>query len=244
MFVPPVAPYWPSSRKRTGARACPRPPRSCQQTIRVADRLAKVFGDESDSYARWCAAKKVATYSKLSTADNTELTYGEVDIHLIHSSLRLAGVNDGAHLVDIGSGYGRAILAAALLFPQLDKLTGIEVLRPLHQGAIEYEKLLRSSPIGNAEIRWLCDDYRGEKAQEVLESADLALCFATTWGDLSTLKLYELSRILANKMAEGSRAVIVDKELCASDGWSLLNQFDCMNRDTAESTVSVYKLCG
>lgn len=215
-----------------------------------------MFGDESDGYVRWCAAKNAATDTKYTIAtaanensNNADLTYGEVDVHLLEKSLRLAGVTDKSHVVDIGSGYGRAVLAAALLFPQIDKVTGIELLMPLYRGAIEYESLLRSSgvlenDISNAEIRWLNDDYRSEKAQLILETADLALCFATTWGDLDNLKLPELSRILANKMAIGSRAIIVDKQLCEGDGWRLLEQFDCVNTDTAESTVCVYKLCG
>lgn len=216
-------------------------------------RLAKVFGDESDGYARWCAAKKVATDTATDTSDLTnsaELTYGEIDIHLIETALRRAGVNDGDHLVDIGSGYGRAVLAATLLFPQLEKLTGIELLGPLHAGAVEYESLLRSSGVlhknaagSDIDISWVCDDYRSDDSQRILMTADLALCFATTWGDLSKLKLANLSEILAKNMKNGSRAVIVDKQLCESDGWELLDEFDCFNTDTAESRVCVYKLC-
>ena len=216
--------------------------------------LAEVFGDESDGYARWCAARKVATdTADLNTTPNNnlnngiDLTYGEIDIHLIDTALRRARVNDAHHLVDIGSGYGRALLAAALLFPHLDKLTGIELLGPLHRGSIEYERLLRYSGGDNkinedVDISWVCDDYRGEKAQSVLQTADLALCFATTWGDPSRLKVTELSRKLANNMAQGSRAVIVDKQLCESDGWQLVDEFDSINKDTAESTVCVYQL--
>lgn len=212
--------------------------------IAAQQALGHVYGDEGDGYVRWRSARTHADSRSASTIG--ELTYGELDVELTCRALEVAGLQDGERFVDIGSGYGRVVCTTALLYPQLDAVIGIEVVPELHSGARDFEQSLRqyaercTHPLPLAPIEWFCNDYRDVHLEEVLRRSDVALCFATTWGSVKQLVLDELSSTLANHMAVGRRAVIVDKQLCEEHGWMLMHRFDAVNEATDESTVSVY----
>ena len=65
----------------------------------------------------------------------SSLTYGEAEFVPLYSLLLAVGVPDGGVLVDLGSGTGRMVLCAALAFPQLREIRGIELVPTLHAGA-------------------------------------------------------------------------------------------------------------
>ncbi|CAE7600631.1 ANK1, partial [Symbiodinium pilosum] len=67
---------------------------------------------------------------------NLELTYAEVEFAPFCQLLnRVAQPQPGETFLDLGSGSGRAVLAAALAFPGLRCCRGYELLGPLHAAA-------------------------------------------------------------------------------------------------------------
>lgn len=47
--------------------------------------------------------------------------------------LRLAQLDDGDVFLDMGSGTGKAVVAAGLLYPNLSVCRGVEILEGLHR---------------------------------------------------------------------------------------------------------------
>eukprot|EP00928_Gymnodinium_smaydae_P050390 TRINITY_DN33950_c0_g1_i1.p1 TRINITY_DN33950_c0_g1~~TRINITY_DN33950_c0_g1_i1.p1 ORF type:complete len:452 (-),score=85.14 TRINITY_DN33950_c0_g1_i1:72-1235(-) len=65
------------------------------------------------------------------------LTYGESHFVPTYELLQSLRVQPGEVLVDLGSGTGRVVLAAALGFPRLGRCVGIELLPGLHGAALD-----------------------------------------------------------------------------------------------------------
>lgn len=59
--------------------------------------------------------------------------------------------------VDLGSGTGKAVLLAALLFPHMKKCIGIEILKELHENAVKCLKEFRALDCKCA-IEFVCAD--------------------------------------------------------------------------------------
>lgn len=79
-------------------------------------------------------------------AGDLELTYGEVQFVPFWDALRRAvAPQPGESFIDLGSGTGRAVLTAALGFPELRRAIGYEVVPSLHQAAQVAASILRSS---------------------------------------------------------------------------------------------------
>jgi len=103
--------------------------------------------------------------------NKSSLVYGEVNFHSLGEVLwsrYLAEVPPGACFVDLGSGSGRGVLAAAALFP-FSKLIGIEVLEGLHTVAAEigahYERVIRpcfdplTDPRASQDLEFVCGSF-------------------------------------------------------------------------------------
>lgn len=205
--------------------------------------LRSVYGDEADAYARWQHANLLSSTPAPSIAHLPgQLVYGEADLSLLSRALDVVSPAPGAHFVDVGSGCGRAVLAAALLRPTLARVSGVEVVRGLHDDAVARWERLRNHVSVRPNVRFLCADYAADEAAPVIQDADVAFCFCTTWGDPGEPEATVLSKALRGRMRAGAKAVVVDKRLCERDGWRLLHAFDAPNADTGESTVSVYQL--
>lgn len=83
-----------------------------------------------------------------------ELTYGEVHFMPIFRLLERLAVGPEDVLVDLGSGSGRLVLAAAVGFPFLRRILGIEILRELHEAATEAKSRLLSLPLAPVDLVW------------------------------------------------------------------------------------------
>ena len=55
-----------------------------------------------------------------------------MSIDAVDNLLALAGVGPGGRFVDLGSGLGKAVGAAALTHPELESALGVEILPELH----------------------------------------------------------------------------------------------------------------
>lgn len=106
-------------------------------------------------------------------ASATSFTYGEYSLELFARAVRAAGPRPGEHFVDIGSGCGRLVVAAALLFDEFRSCTGVELVRTLHDEALEctQQRLRR--------VRWLLDAYRVATDARHARSAHAAAAAAT-----------------------------------------------------------------
>ena len=151
-----------------------------------------------------------------------QLTYGEFDLHFFDSLIGLCDVHRGDVFLDLGSGVGRLVLAAALLRPTEFALChGIELLPQLHAAATSAHGRLKtqtahpSQPVAPCEFS--CVDLFGGGATDALGRADVLFSYSVTWArDAAGQHLTDLSRTLAHTLKPGARIVTVGLELLPS----------------------------
>ena len=111
---------------------------------------------------------KEEVQSHYATVSGPSLTYGEIDFHSFADILERLEMREGDTLVDLGSGTGRALVTAALLFgPSLARVHGIELLASLHspceQVLVKLRALLEAEPAFFAEhLRCKVTSERGD----------------------------------------------------------------------------------
>ena len=100
----------------------------------VEELYEKILGELSPSLA----GAKVSKRERVETRqeENRNLIYGELGFQAVHDILEHA---KGEILVDLGSGAGKALVAAALLHP-FTECIGVEILEGLHCLATELKK--------------------------------------------------------------------------------------------------------
>ena len=185
-----------------------------------------------------------------------ELVYGELDVRSVARILEAAKVEEGDRFLDIGSGEGLPVMAAALLYPDRFRICrGIEVVPALAARAEEHlrrlEKKVAAGPLEAAPIELLQGDVyqatRGPRSAvaAMVRDTTLALCFATTWSHEPRRTLPRLSETLARVMPGGARVVLVDARLVEGDGWRWEGDLRFTPPDTAPfSTARLYVRAG
>ena len=180
-----------------------------------------------------------------------EFVYGEFDAALFSRLLDLAGATDGDNFVDVGSGVGRIVLAAALCKPELADCHGIEILPELHEAAImarqRFETLpppLCDQPI--APCQYSCIDLYSDAAAAALQAADIAFSYSVTWERDDEGRLTTLSRVLAERLKNGARVITVGVTLLpevADARFERVGTLSGANADTGpESQCHVFRL--
>jgi len=193
----------------------------------------------------------LATSSK-STADGIPLAgdsmvYGEFNLDFFAQLLELACPVRGETFVDLGSGAGRLVIAASLLYPDTWRnCHGVELSAPLHDAAIAarvaFDGLAPCPPIADCEytLASVLDDAKGAAA---LAAADVSFSYAVTWASDETHEL--LVRALARRLPSGARVISVDlalsAEAAAAEGasWELLHRVLGLNEETGGETVGL-----
>jgi hypothetical protein len=192
----------------------------------------------------------------LSTAEGIPLAgdamvYGEFDLPFFARLLELAAPAPGDTFVDLGSGVGRLVIAAALLHPQTWRnCQGVELSAPLHDAAIaarlRFDELTPCPPISSCEFTCasVLDSGPGAAA---LASADVSFSYAVTWA--SGPEHDQLVCALARHLPAGARVISIDlplsAEAAAAEGaeFELLHRVVGENGETGDQTVGlVYKL--
>ena len=160
-------------------------------------------------------------------------TYGEYDLGffatLVDRALDgVAAPPDGAHFVDVGSGVGRLVLAASLLWPsQLRRCSGVEVVAELHQLAVEATAQVQ------AELPVPCDFVRAEAAEVLapagrpLATADVCFAYSSAFASEGDT-LSDFSRVCGTCLRPGTRVVTTDKRLLSVDGLWSFELLDCL----------------
>jgi len=180
-----------------------------------------------------------------------ELTYGEFDLHFFFALLRVTEPRPHESFVDIGSGCGRLVLAAAIAY-EWELAAGIEVLADLHALAEDAHARLAAASEDIGVALAPCVHVCGEVSDalppllERCPSTSVAFIYATCWPSAGPY-LTELSLSLAASLKTGSRVVTVDKQLVSDDrafGWDfqLLGRVEMANYNTYRSTGYVYEL--
>ena len=161
------------------------------------------------------------------STDELDLTYGDSTFDAILPGLCAAGLPDGGVFVDLGSGSGRAVFAAALLC-NLSRCVGVEILGALHEQAAEplrrFNELRQrltaeaaSRPAG-APAREPCCLARCVELKHAdlfdvaLDGADVVFCCCVTW---EWPILHRLAEKLAAELAHGARVLTVGRPLRA-----------------------------
>ena len=85
------------------------------------------------------------------------LQYGEVDLQAFATALGWCKPRPGEKFVDLGSGSGKAVLAAAALHP-FSSATGIELVPQLHDTAVEALGRCETSLLQTKDVHFTCAD--------------------------------------------------------------------------------------
>ena len=173
------------------------------------------------------------------------LTYGEYDLGLFASLVDRAfgareGAAVGATFVDVGSGCGRLVLAASVLWPSLTRCAGVERVAQLHTLATEAAAAAAADDLLGAPCTFYCGDATAFLGKgDELAQADVLFAYSSTWpseGDL----LSDFSMVCGTRLREGTLVITTDKKLASVAGlWNfrLVDELEGSNRETGGSSV-------
>jgi SAM-dependent methyltransferase len=193
------------------------------------------------------------------------LTYAEFPLHsfdqlldcaLSHSSQ--SSLSETPCLLDLGSGYARLVLYAALSRPGY-MVYGIEISDLLHEKATE--ALQRGMDHGyfltddsttttsTTNIQLHCGPASDTALAHVWEEAQVVFCYSTVWPapnfsiPLQAMVLGpEWSHLLATVCQPGCIVITTDRVLNPLDGWLLLDRMDVDNPQLLGSTGYIQRL--
>lgn len=94
--------------------------------------VMKAFQREAPTFMN--AAKEARAALRAQAGADTSLVYGEIEFRSFVDVLDQLKVPQNAKFVDLGSGCGKAVLAASLLL-DFDELHGVEILKPLYDAS-------------------------------------------------------------------------------------------------------------
>mmetsp|Transcript_17702 Transcript_17702/g.35557 ORF Transcript_17702/g.35557 Transcript_17702/m.35557 type:complete len:269 (+) Transcript_17702:1113-1919(+) len=178
------------------------------------------------------------------------MTYGEFDLDFFAKLLECANPQSGETFVDVGSGAGRLVLAAALLHPsKWANCHGVELSSPLHDAAIaaryEFENIKQDKP-HIAPCQYTLSSCMEGEGLQAIKMANVAFSYAVTWANDETHG--KLVRALA-ELPDGARVISIDlplkNDMVTNEGVSfeLVAKEVGANEETGEDTVGlIYKV--
>ena len=251
---------------------------------RVENLLARTFPDKSNRFETamratsyklqdlWSLEGEEEEAYEMLALLKQDLTYGEFDMASFEKLLAMAAPQDGEVFVDIGSGCGRLVCAAALLYPSLARCVGIELLEDLDGMAVERQRELAAAAAESdpphllAPCEFICDQYTNalprllapsaaglasaSSAQELVGQAPptcVAFAYATSFTSFRGV-LTDLSAALGTALPAGSRVIVVDRQLADDEAgqWSFeettFQSVDNENTYKGTSEAFIYKL--
>lgn len=237
-------------QRGSSVRACAALP--LEQRERGASEMVTSLFGEVDS-ARAFGRLEVSEHEvqRLHGAERSKaLQYGEFDLAFFFQLLKLAEPRPNERFVDIGSGCGRLVFAAAAVY-EWELAAGVEILRDLHVVATQaHARLYTASEecgVPLAPCTLVCEEV-ATALPPLLEAAPstcVAFVYATCWPSVGPY-LTELSLMLATSLETGSRVISVDKQLVPDDygAWDfrLMCTLELPNYNTYTSTGYVYEL--
>jgi hypothetical protein len=238
------------------------PETTSSQRAQVQDILGQVFGTADVFEERKTKAIDVSQTDGAILELQPQVTvYGELGLDALATVLDAVGVQKGDQFMDIGSGDGVLVAAAAQLFPQhLQAAKGVEIIPTLYKRSLSYQqKVLEliaskstTSDETTAGLVPLCcptELYQGDvhapddQLARVFSETTVAICFATAWASgVPGRMLPELSRSLGiggpSELPVDARVVIIDGRLCDKDGFRYEGQIKIFCPDTAPYSLA------
>ncbi|CAM9107152.1 unnamed protein product [Pylaiella littoralis] len=138
------------------------------------------------------------------------LSYAEFDLPYLAKMLRLAKLDDGDVFLDLGSGTGKAVVAAGLLYPNLSVCRGVEILDGLHREAKTYARKYAGLRRPKAPIEFVQGEFMDEAVD--VSDVDIVFAYATKYSTERGIYLTELSKKLVD-LKSGARVITIDKRL-------------------------------
>ena len=182
-------------------------------------------------------AKKISSddrFEQLGEVDvqMTPFTYGEITFEPIYEILRylkqegMLPKKSGNVFYDLGSGFGKPSLAAALSLPEeVSKCIGIEYLDGLYQESLNlkavYDKYVQTTGKAHSELIYLKDDFLLNT--QWAEEADIIFANATCFEDHMVTSV---SKTLCDKLKAGAIVIITTKTLQYPDEGVFRRVFD------------------
>jgi len=134
------------------------------------------------------------------------LTYGELDVKIVHQLLNKVKENYGplyfkkGTFLDLGSGAGKVCVAAGLLHP-FEKVVGIETMENLHGTATaandKYKEIQLPEDAFKPEIEFIRGDFAGDfesKLEPLAPEVVLCMAVATCYGEAEMNTMASLAR--------------------------------------------------
>jgi hypothetical protein len=241
------------------------------QRSQVQNILGQVFGTaDSDVWQerRSQAIDVSQTEGEMLALQPKVTVYGELGLNALATVLDAVGVQKGDQFLDIGSGDGILVAAAALLYPQhLKAAIGVEIIPTLHQRSLTFQQKLRQSVLASTNTDATSDEttasadvplsccptelYEGNVhapddrllREHVFSETTLAVCFATAWASgVPGRMLPELSRSLgaggASELPVNAKMIVIDGRLCDKDGFRYEGELKLDCPDTAPYSLA------
>lgn len=169
--------------------------------------------------------------------DAYSLVYGEIDFYAFQQMLAVAAPQKDEIFYDLGSGTGKAVLAAALLY-DFAKVCGIELLPALYQQSqclydelLNHPKVMQYFPRKQWNVHFINDDIFVYDFSE----ADIVFINATGFfGDEWNALLTKL-----NSLKKGAKIILTSKQLSAAT-YQLLHT-DSYRMSWGLCSVYIYK---
>lgn len=189
----------------------------------AAEVVHALFGEVSSNraYGRQALSEREVTEESRFSARRKELTYGEFDLDFFFELLRAARPQPSEMFVDVGSGCGRLVLAAALA-RDWEQAAGIELLGGLHAMAERTHAALRDASEADGIPLAPCSFVHGEAEAGLRRlitptgARAVVFVYASCWPSVGP-HLTALSKSLAAVLPQGSRVVTVDKQAITFD---------------------------
>ena len=176
---------------------------------------------------------------------DSSLTYGEYDLGHFAALVDRALDGKGQHgrtFVDVGSGCGRLVFAAAALWPALACVAGVERIEEMHEMALAAcERVTLPEPPTRRFFHGDVAHLLG--AGGALADADVLFAYSSTWAGVGDV-LTDFSATCGTLLRVGARVVTTDKRLVDDEGWSfeLLEAIQGQNRETGGSVGYVHEV--
>ena len=142
--------------------------------------------------------------------DSPDLIYGEIEFEPFIALLSCCNIHPKTQFYDLGSGTGKAVIAAAMVYP-IQRAVGIELLENLHQCAEQQKNKLAQCAAytkKTANINFICNNFLDCS----IEQADLVYINATAFiGEHWTAITQHLTQLKT-----GSQCICISKKLISN----------------------------
>jgi len=177
------------------------------------------------------------TYREQQSLDNVEFTYGEILLHSFYQAMKAARPMPHEIFYDLGSGAGKLIHSAAILF-DLRKVCGVEIQQPLFDFSAELHQKLQT--LSKHDARWQQQlDKVEQHLANILEfdfsDADIVFINATCF----QLEHWRALEVKFKQLKQGARVIITTKYLKEPEFVTLHTQ--CYDMSWGYARVSVFR---